>query len=122
MSRNTQAGWEALLNVHHAKFKSVDSITALTEFLAKCERHPNVILSDYHLGAHTTAIDILRSVNAALEDSIPMLVVTGEITDVGAQDELRGFTVLRKPVDSARLIDELLKTAKPAAVAPSSCR
>jgi signal transduction histidine kinase/CheY-like chemotaxis protein len=105
-------GWEALLSGHGAMFESVHSLDELKTCLASIERHPDVILTDYRLPNGATAADINRVARDVLDANVPMVILTGELSDVGALEELRSARVLRKPIPSARLIDELLAAAQ----------
>jgi len=75
------------------------------------EREPDVILTDYRLPDERTAVDIVKATVYTLGTDIPTVVFTGEVADIKRHEELRGKTVLRKPVSPRNLVEEISRAA-----------
>ena len=80
------------------------------EKLADLETVPDVIIADYRLRAHTLGTDAIDSLHEFYNQSIPALIVTGDV----AQDRLseinaRGFPVLHKPCEPGILYSYLYR-------------
>ena len=67
-------------------------------------REPDVIISDYHLAHGETGIDVVERLHRAFSASIPVLLITADIS-VGRKQEAmaRGYDLLPKPVSPMSL-------------------
>lgn len=84
------------------------SLGQALERLPECERYPDVIVSDFHLGDDGNGIDAVRRVRHELGVDIPAIIVTGDT----APESLRliqesGLPCLSKPVTADRLLQAL---------------
>jgi signal transduction histidine kinase/CheY-like chemotaxis protein len=98
----------ALLELWGGCFDLFTSYDDLAARLPGMERVPDVIVTDYRLPGGFTAVDVAAAVAAEFQEPIPMLVMTGEVTDFGAEPWLAGGKVLRKPIKSDQLRREIL--------------
>jgi two-component system, sensor histidine kinase len=101
----------ALLEQNGALCEVAQSLEEFVDLLAQLEREPDVILTDYRLPNERTAVDVVRAVTYTLGTHVPTVVFTGEVADMEVHEELRGKTVLRKPVSPRNLIDEISRAA-----------
>jgi CheY-like chemotaxis protein len=70
--------------------------------LAELRQQPDLIISDYHLGAGTTGIEAIERIRGTYQ--VPAILVTGDV----APERLReahacGHQLLHKPVNPGRL-------------------
>lgn len=72
--------------------------------LAGCDRLPDVIISDYHLGGPQTGIEVIAEMRRALTVPVPAFLISGD-TDPGVlrAANANGLTLLHKPVDPMAL-------------------
>ena len=98
----------ALLELWGGCFDLFTSYDDLAARLPGLERVPDLIVTDYRLPGGFTAVDVAAAVAAEFQEPIPMLVMTGEVTDFGAEPWLAGGKVLRKPIKPDHLRREIL--------------
>jgi len=76
------------------------SVDAALEALEACERWPDVILTDYRLGADRTGLDVVRRVAEAVGHPLPSIVMSADLDETLERRVLeQGAMLLRKPVD-----------------------
>lgn len=76
--------------------------------LARMERKPDVIVSDYQLGTEVTGADLIEQVRAILGRSIPAVVLSGDMLRVARRcASLVNCRVFHKPVDADELAQHL---------------
>lgn len=92
-----------LLSAHGAIHEHVTSFEAFEKLLPALERTPDLVLSDFRLPNHRTAIDICR-VARAFDEQLEILVLTGEALSPTMLDALAPAAVLYKPVPAVELI------------------
>ena len=68
------------------------------EMLTLAGRTPDLIISDYHLGAERTGLQAIGDLRTHFDAAVPAMIITGDTT-LEVEDAL----VLRKPVPHARL-------------------
>jgi CheY-like chemotaxis protein len=93
------------------------SLSQALERLPECERYPDAIVSDFHLGDDENGIDAVRRIRHELGVDVPAMIVTGDT----APQSLRliresGLPCLSKPVTADRLLQALgtLVASRPA--------
>ncbi len=84
------------------------SLSRALERLPECERYPDAIVSDFHLGDDENGIDAVRRIRHELGVDVPAMIVTGDT----APQSLRliresGLPCLSKPVTADRLLQAL---------------
>ncbi len=95
---------------------AADSGEQAAAALAECGRRPGAILADYRLGGGKLGTDAIRLVQKAAGAPVPGIIITGDTSpDRIRESRASGFTLLHKPVRSARLKEVLTKVLKPAA-------
>jgi two-component system CheB/CheR fusion protein len=84
----------------------VDVATCEVEALAHAQRAaPDVIVSDYHLRAGQTGLDVVNAVRASLTRTIPAIFVTGDTSKLAAaKTKIEKCTLLSKPMRADDLI------------------
>jgi signal transduction histidine kinase len=92
-----------LLSAHGALYESVPSFEALQELLLTLERTPDLVLSDFRLPNHRTALDVSRVIRE-LDPNIEILVLTGEVLSPQFLAALAPAKVLYKPIPAVELI------------------
>lgn len=98
---------EAMLSwdVRAVTARSLDQALAR---LPECERYPDAIVSDFHLGDHENGIETIHQIRRELGVDVPAMIVTGDT----APQSLRliqesGLPCLSKPVTADRLLQAL---------------
>lgn len=76
--------------------------------LPECDRYPDAIVSDFHLGDHENGIETIRQIRRELGVDVPAMIVTGDT----APQSLRliqesGLPCLAKPVTADHLLQAL---------------
>lgn len=79
------------------------AVDAVLQLIA-ADLEPDLIVSDYHLGAHDKGDDAIREVQREFDRESEALIMTSD-PDPGLRKRLeaRGFTVLAKPLNLAKL-------------------
>lgn len=79
------------------------AVDAVLQLIA-ADLEPDLIVSDYHLGAHDKGDDAIREVQREFDRESKALIMTSD-PDPGLRKRLeaRGFTVLAKPLNLAKL-------------------
>lgn len=101
---SVREGTQSLLNVWGCDVVTAADKNEAMAQLRQQNRSPDGIIADYRLRENHTGIEVIRAIHAEYNDSIPALIVTGDI----AVENLRevnssGFQVLHKPVPPAKL-------------------
>lgn len=75
------------------------------EAVSQVSRPPSLVLTDYHLGASETGLDVVGRLRQQLRGAeFPVVVVTGDTTEAGMQAIAgMGYPLLHKPVQPAKL-------------------
>lgn len=81
--------------------------SAAREQLARSKDAPKAVICDLHLSRGTNGVDALREVRAALNRTIPAILVTGDTSSstAGLLEGVEACHLLSKPADT----DELLR-------------
>ncbi len=107
-----------LLSAHGAIHEVVPSFEEFERLLGALERTPDLVLTDFRLPNHRTAIDVCR-VARAYDDQLEILVLTGEALSPTMLEALAPAAVLYKPVPAIeliRVIDSKVARGAPAVV------
>ena len=84
--------------------------------LPECGRYPDVIVSDYRLGAGASGVDAIRRIRHELGMAIPAMIITGDTAPKSLRViQASGYCYLPKPVTAERLrveLSKLLETAR----------
>ena len=73
-------------------------------------RPPDLILSDYRLGAEITGVEAIGRLRQELGEEIPAIVITGDSSSAALREvRAAGFPVMHKPVDPEQLEDVIAK-------------
>lgn len=92
-----QWGWEVL-----CAGSSQDALQALAT-LGRDARQPDVIVSDYHLGAEN-GIDAIAKIRQACGSQLPALLVSGDVTqELRTHAARESLHLLHKPLQAAKL-------------------
>jgi signal transduction histidine kinase len=108
----------ALFETSDILYEAYGSYRELEAALPTLERTPDLLITDYRLPEGRTARDVVRATNKAFDSAVPVLVVTGEMGQIGRGGWLGHGKVLRKPVAPEILIAEISALATP----PGSAR
>ncbi len=92
-----------LLSAHGAIHETATSFEAFEQLLPALERTPDLVLTDYRLPNHRSAVDVCR-VARAFDDEMQILVLTGESLSPALVVELALAEVFYKPVSAVDLI------------------
>ncbi|HEY8025181.1 MAG TPA: hybrid sensor histidine kinase/response regulator [Burkholderiaceae bacterium] len=98
---------EALFREYGILYESVTSLEDLTRRLPALERMPDLVLTDFSLPAHRSAIDVVQVVSAEFEREIPTIVLTGESDNFDAARKAMYADILYKPVNPSTLLNEI---------------
>jgi CheY-like chemotaxis protein len=67
-------------------------------------RNPDVVLTDFRLPGHRNGFEAMRLLSSAIGRDLPGVILTGAMSDGEIRDAAeRGYAILLKPVDPARL-------------------
>ena len=81
-----------------------EAIAGCQRIQSQHDRHPSLLVVDYHLDDGDTGLDVIDAVTAETGRSIPAIVLTADHTDeVAAVVRERGYALLNKPVRPAAL-------------------
>lgn len=94
---------EQVLAAHDIHFESFSSLADLKAGIERFEMPPDLILTDYRLPDDRTADDVVIMAEAWFELSLPVVVLTGEVSLAPRE----GWQVLHKPVATARLLEAI---------------
>jgi len=106
-------GMESMLGGWGLQVSLADSLeAAVREALAA---DPQLLIADYRLRDHTTGVEAIRAVEAALGHRLPALLVSGDTAIEGLNEVAQGgYPLLHKPVPPAQLrvvLGELLRVS-----------
>ena len=74
------------------------------EQLSQLPIPPDVVVSDFKLGANETGVDVILAVRSALGETVPGVLLSGDTNPASLQELYdSGITVLHKPVRTAEL-------------------
>jgi Na+/proline symporter/signal transduction histidine kinase len=66
--------------------------------------NPDIILADYHLDDHSTGLDAINAIFAAIDVQVPVIIITADHSpEVQREIRMRGYPLLRKPLKAAAL-------------------
>jgi signal transduction histidine kinase len=83
-----------------AVMTDAEAIAALTGL----DRHPDLIISDYHLAEGKTGLEAIDRIRGALAAPIPAFLISGDTTPESLREaKARGCHLLHKPVDPMAL-------------------
>ena len=98
---------EALLRAWGCLVLVARSVDEATRWVHASERFPDVLITDYRLGAGSTAHDVVAAVGPLVPGRLPVLVLSAESAEsaVSESDAVpgHGWAHLTKPVDERRL-------------------
>lgn len=92
-----------LLSAHGAIHETVSSFEAFERMLLALERTPDLVLTDFRLPNHHTAIEVCRAARS-FDDQMQILVLTGEVLSPTMLLALAPAEVLYKPLPAVDLI------------------
>lgn len=93
----------SVLELHGALCETYGSYEAFAEGSVTLERLPDLLLTDYRLPRDRTAAHVIRQARG-LFDSLPVLVVSGELGDLDGLSSLAAISVMRKPLNPDDLL------------------
>jgi CheY-like chemotaxis protein/anti-sigma regulatory factor (Ser/Thr protein kinase) len=104
---------KAMLELHGAEVIVAESSDSAIQQMIFSSRMPDLILSDYRLGAET-GLECVERIRNEFNEDIPALMITGDT----APEELKllrdgGMTVLYKPVPADVLLQTIAKNVHP---------
>ena len=106
-----QASFDAVVEAVTAR-----SLSCALARLLECGRYPDVIVSDYRLGAGASGVDAIRRIRHELGMAIPAMIITGDTAPKSLRViQASGYCYLPKPVTAERLrveLSKLLETAR----------
>ena len=92
------------------------SLSCALARLPESGRYPDVIVSDYRLGAGASGVDAIRRIRHELGMAIPAMIITGDTAPKSLRViQASGYCYLPKPVTAERLrveLSKLLETAR----------
>ncbi len=95
---------QLLLEIEGFDVIAAESSAAAYAHIERLSTAPAIILTDYHLGASDTGIDVVRRIRQHFARSVPAILVTGD-TSPGINDiEIDSMQVLRKPIRPDQLL------------------
>jgi two-component system, sensor histidine kinase len=99
-----------LLEVFGYRTLLASGITEALERVRTSVQAPDVMISDFHLGAETGE-GAIEAVRQAIGRTIPAVLITGDTSTAGATlaDGIAACELLSKPVDSDRLLEVLAR-------------
>jgi CheY-like chemotaxis protein/anti-sigma regulatory factor (Ser/Thr protein kinase) len=102
---------QALVDALHACRCHVVAAASCDEVLAELQRHlrvPDLIVTDYQLGAGRDGLEVISRLRAHYDDAIPALVVTAN-TDASLQARagVQHARLLHKPIGLQRLLEAM---------------
>jgi signal transduction histidine kinase/CheY-like chemotaxis protein len=92
-----------LLEAHGAIHETVASFEAFEQLLPVLERTPDLVLSDFRLPNHRTAIDVCHAARR-FDHQIQIMVLTGEVLSPTMLTALAPAAVFYKPLPAVELI------------------
>jgi DNA-binding response OmpR family regulator len=92
-----------LLEAHGAIHETVASFEAFEQLLPMLERTPDLVLSDFRLPNHRTAIDVCRAARL-FDHQMQIMVLTGEVLSPTMLAALAPAAVFYKPLPAVELI------------------
>ncbi len=102
-NKAVRASIEAVLGLNGAIVESFSSFEDLASAASSIERTPDLLLTDFRLDGHKTAIDVYELIQAQVNEDFPVIVVTGEI-NLSVPD---AFIVIQKPVETKALLEKI---------------
>ena len=94
-----------LLEIEGFDVMTAASSTAAYQHIERLSTAPAIIVTDYHLGAGDTGIDVMRRIRQHFARSMPAILVTGDtsptINDIGDDN----MHVLNKPIQPEQLLE-----------------
>ncbi len=96
-------GLEILLANWGCRPVVAESAAAALAALAGRRLRPDAVIADLHLHAANAGIDAINAIRAAEGRAVPAFLFTGDTEATGGASHVSGFSVLRKPLDPARL-------------------
>ncbi|MEI7843434.1 MAG: ATP-binding protein [Gallionellaceae bacterium] len=104
---NVRNGMRILLNNWGAQCDVAESIDEAIELALS--HSPDLVISDYRLREHRTGIETISTLRCLLGDSLPALLITGDIAPDRLREALNsGIPLLHKPVSPNKLYQNIL--------------
>jgi len=97
--------WSLLLAAEGFQVDQASTLDELAQLIETGGAPPDLLISDFHLGGGSTAIDAVRLVRNTYGQHLPVFIVSGDTSKV--VDEARvvdNSLLMRKPVDADRLL------------------
>lgn len=90
---------------------AAESLAQLGEELTRRDCVPDMILTDYRLGARGTGLDVIGEVRRRFQARLPAVVLTGDSSFSLLEKKASelDFVLLAKPVDTAQLLEVLAR-------------
>lgn len=90
---------------------AAESLAALEKELARRECVPDVILTDYRLGAEGTGLEVIKALRRGFDSRLPAVVLTGDSSFSLLEKKASelDFALLAKPVDTNELLAVLAR-------------
>jgi signal transduction histidine kinase/ActR/RegA family two-component response regulator len=113
---------QALVDALHACHCHVVAAASCEAVMAQLQQHlrvPDLIVTDYQLGADHDGFDVISRLRKHYDDDIPALVVTAN-TDSCLQEQARahGAGLLHKPIGLQRLLEAMQESLAPSTAGP----
>jgi signal transduction histidine kinase len=102
----------ALFEANGILHESCGSFAELAALLPTLERTPDILITDYRLPDGRTARDVVKATTTAFEETLPLLVVTGEMGSIARGKWIGAGRVLRKPVAPETLVAQISALAR----------
>ena len=96
-----------LLSIEGFDVLTASSLDEAMEHFSQPQATPDLIISDYHLRAGVTGVDVIRSIRNQGHSDIPVILVSGDTSDAITLDDFQDIGFLTKPVDTDELLTEI---------------
>lgn len=101
-----------LLEIEGFQVLAAASESEALQCIERATTPPDLLMTDYHLRAGATGLDVIRSVRDRLHADIPVILVSGDTSEAVVLDEFEGAGFLTKPVHADELLAEIQQRMK----------
>tara|TARA_R110000824_G_scaffold118960_14_gene272195 strand:- start:328174 stop:329973 length:1800 start_codon:yes stop_codon:yes gene_type:complete len=98
-----RSGMTTVLTSWGCQVYSARSSHDVLEVLAHTETTPHVLLVDHRLGDYESGLDIIETVRDEINETVPAIIMTGDIAGEDLEQRTVNLSVIHKPVEPERL-------------------
>ncbi len=98
---------KVFLRAYQCEVLVAHSTASALQVVDNCLRTPDLLLSDFHLGAADNGVQAITQVRALIDEAVPALLITADMEPARAMARSLNIEVLAKPLQANKLLAAL---------------